>query len=79
MQRRKTLGSEELRDFLQTINRLGYPACLPPVSWKDPNEFSASITSQESFADICEEGSRQFQDETSQIPPGWDYVLEGVV
>jgi hypothetical protein len=67
MQRRKTLGGEELRDFLKTINRLGYPPRPPPVSWKDPNE------SQESFADFYdEENSHQFQNETNQIPPGWE-------
>lgn len=67
MQRGRTLRGEELRDFLKAINQLGYPARPPPVTWKDPNE------SRESFADFSEECSQQFHNnETSQIPPGWE-------
>jgi hypothetical protein len=67
MRRRRTLKDEELKGFLKSINRLGYPARPPPVSWQDSNE------SQERFSDFGEDSSQQFHsDETSQIPPGWE-------
>ena len=68
MERGRTLRGEELRDFLQGVNQLGYPARPPPASWKDPNDES-----QESFPIFGDEDSQQFyNDETSQIPPGWE-------
>lgn len=74
MQRRRTLRGKELQDFLKTINRFGYPARPPPVPWTDPNEYSASITSHESFGDFAEEYSQQFHSDSnpSQIPPDWE-------
>ena len=68
MRRCRTLKGEELQEFLKSINRLGYQGRPPPAPWRDPNE------SPEPFGDrdFSEEGSQQFQDETSQIPPGWE-------
>lgn len=68
MRRGRALRGEELQSFLKSINRLGYPGRPPPVSWQDPNE------SPEPFDDgnFAEDGSQQFHDEVSQIPPDWD-------
>ena len=68
MRRRRTLKGEELRDFLKSINSVGYPARPPPVSWKDPNESHEPFDDR----DFVEDGFQQFQDDVSQIPPDWD-------
>ena len=68
MQRRRTLRGEELQDFLKSINRQGYPARPPPVSWKDPN-----VSHESSYdGDFREDGSQKFHNDVNQIPPDWD-------
>jgi hypothetical protein len=67
MERGRTMRGEELREFLKSINRLGYPPRPPPVppggrGWP-----------QESLADpFIEPDSTQFIDDTSQVLPGWE-------
>ena len=67
MVRGRTMRGEELREFLKSINRLGYPPRPPPVSpggrgWP-----------QESLEDpFIEPDSAQFIDDTSQVPPDWE-------
>ena len=68
MRRCRTLKGEELQEFLSSINRLGYQGRPPPAPWKDPNEYPEPFGDR----DFSEEGSLQFKDETSQIPPGWE-------
>ena len=71
MQRQATLKGEELKGFLESINRLGYPARPPPVSWQDSNEFQEPFS--DFFSDFGEDSSQQFHNyESSQIPPGWE-------
>ena len=67
MVRGRTMRGEELREFLKSINRLGYPPRPPPVppggrGWP-----------QESLEDpFIEPDSAQFIDDTSQVPPDWE-------
>ena len=67
MERGRTMRGEELREFLKSINRLGYPPRPPPVppggrGWP-----------QESLADpFIEPDSTQFIDDTSQVLPDWE-------
>ena len=67
MVRGRTMRGEELREFLKSIHRLGYPPRPPPVppggrGWP-----------QESLEDpFIEPDSAQFIDDTSQVPPDWE-------
>ena len=62
------MRGEELREFLQSINRLGYPPRPPPVP------LAGRDWPQESLEDpfIEPADSSQFIDDTSQVPPDWD-------
>ena len=68
MERGRTMRGEELREFLQSINRLGYPPRPPPVP------LAGRDWPQESLEDpfIEPADSSQFIDDTSQVPPDWD-------
>jgi hypothetical protein len=68
MRRCRTLRGEELQNFLTSINRLGYPGRPPPVPWQDLNESDDVFVDRE----FVEDGSQQFHDDVSQIPPEWD-------
>ena len=66
MERGRTMRGEELREFLKSINRLGYPPRPPPVP-------IAGHGPQESLEDpFIEPDSSQFTDDTNQVPPDWD-------
>ncbi len=64
MERGRTIRGEELRDFLKSINRLGYPPRPPPVP------LAGRDWPQEPLEDpFIEPDSSQFIDDTSQVPP----------
>ena len=76
MERGRTMRGEELREFLKSINRLGYPPRPPPVP------LAGRDWPQESSEDpFIEPDSSQFTDDTNRFPrtgtPSDAFALNG--
>ena len=67
MKRGRKLKDEELRQYLLSVNKLGYPPRPPPAPLPDPE--GASHPPGDDFVESTEQN---FSDSLNQVPPGWD-------
>ena len=67
MKRGRKLKDEELRQFLLSVNKLGYPPRPPPAPL--PDLEGASHPPGDDFVESTE---LNFSDSLNQVPPGWD-------
>ena len=67
MKRGRPLRDEELREFLRSLNKLGYPPRPPPTLLPDPQGVDEPVDD-----DFVEPPEHTFSNDFNQVSPGWD-------